>query len=266
MDTQVIIVGAGPVGLTLAIDLGRRGVRCILLEQKDAPQFLPKMERCNARTMEIYRRLGIAQKIRDAGFPRDAPMDVFIVTSLIEPPLLHLPYPSVAQAQAEIAACTDGSMPLEPYQLISQYTLEPLLKSVAETLPTVDVRYGCEFMSFEQDAGSVQCARSRPAARYRSSRALSRRLRRRQQRGAPATRHQAAGRSQSAAIAPGLYRCDDLFDRIPIGKGRHYHVADAHSTFLIVQDSTAISPACGGRQRRRDDDDVRADRRHAGQL
>ncbi len=68
LDTEVIIVGAGPVGLTLAIDLGRRGVRCILLEQKDAPQFLPKMERCNARTMEIYRRLGIAQKVRDAGF------------------------------------------------------------------------------------------------------------------------------------------------------------------------------------------------------
>jgi len=102
LDTEVIIVGAGPVGLTLAIDLGRRGVRCILLEQKDAPQFLPKMERCNARTMEIYRRLGIAQKVREAGYPRDAPMDVFIVTSLIEPPLLHLPYPSVAQAQAEI--------------------------------------------------------------------------------------------------------------------------------------------------------------------
>jgi hypothetical protein len=74
--------------------------------------------------MEIYRRLGIAQKVREAGYPRDAPMDVFIVTSLIEPPLLHLPYPSVAQAQAEIAACADGSMPLEPYQLISQYTLE----------------------------------------------------------------------------------------------------------------------------------------------
>jgi len=102
LDTQVIIVGAGPVGLTLAVDLGRRGVRCILLEQKDAPQFLPKMERCNARTMEIYRRLGIAQKIRDAGFPRDVPMDVFIITSLVEPPLLHLPYPSVAQAQAGI--------------------------------------------------------------------------------------------------------------------------------------------------------------------
>src|SRR5262245_18466150 len=99
MDTEVIIVGAGPVGLTLAIDLDRRGVLCILLERKDAPQFLPKMERCNARTMEIYRRMGLAQIIRNAGFPRDVPMDVFIVTSLVDPPLLHLPYPSVAQAQ-----------------------------------------------------------------------------------------------------------------------------------------------------------------------
>ena len=35
-----------------------------------------------------------------------------------------------------------------------------------------------------------------------------------------------------------LYRCDDLFERIPIGKGRHYHVADSQATFLIVQDST----------------------------
>src|SRR5215475_1038656 len=156
LNTQVIIVGAGPVGLTLAIDLGRRGVRCILLEQKEAPQFLPKMERCNARTMEIYRRLGIGQKVRDAGFPRDVPMDVFIVTSLIEPPLLHLPYPSVAQAESQIAVCTDGSMPLEPYQLISQYTLEPLLKSVAEALPCVDVRYGCEFVAFAQDTDGVR--------------------------------------------------------------------------------------------------------------
>ena len=88
-------------------------------------------------------------------FPRDAPMDVFIVLSLVEPPLLHMPYPSVAEAQARIAACRDMSMPLEPYQLISQYTLEPLLKSVAETLPSVDVRYGCEFVSFAQDEGGV---------------------------------------------------------------------------------------------------------------
>jgi len=91
VDTQVIVVGAGPVGLTLAIALGNLGVRCILLERNDAPSGLPKMERCNARTMEIYRRLGIVDEIRAAGFPQDAPMDVFVVTSLVEEPILRLP-------------------------------------------------------------------------------------------------------------------------------------------------------------------------------
>src|SRR5262245_42985069 len=238
MDTQVIIVGAGPVGLTLAIDLGRRGVRCILLEQKDAPQFLPKMERCNARTMEIYRRLGIAQKVRDAGFPRTVPMDVFIVTSLIEPPLLHLPYPSVAQAHAEIAACPDGSMPLEPYQLISQYTLEPLLKSIAETLPTVDVRYGCEFLAFAQDADGV---RTKVRARNAVSEVTAHYLVGCDG-GSSGVRRQLgiklSGDANLLQLRQALYRCDDLFERIPIGKGRHYHVADAHNSFLIVQDST----------------------------
>jgi flavin-dependent dehydrogenase len=52
-ETEVLVVGAGPVGLALAIALGQQGVRCTLIERKDAPEFLPKMERCNARTMEI---------------------------------------------------------------------------------------------------------------------------------------------------------------------------------------------------------------------
>jgi 2-polyprenyl-6-methoxyphenol hydroxylase-like FAD-dependent oxidoreductase len=238
LDTQVIIVGAGPVGLTLAIDLGRRGVRCILLEQKAAPQFLPKMERCNARTMEIYRRMGLADKIRGAGYPRDVPMDVFIVTTLMEPPLLQLPYPSVAQAQAEIAACKDGSMPLEPYQLISQYTLEPLLKSVADAMPTIDVRYGCEFLSFRQDAGSVTARINADG----TTEELTAEYLAGCDGGSSAVRRQLGIKLQGEAnlmqFRQALYRCDDLFDRIPMGKGRHYHVADAQATFLIVQDST----------------------------
>src|SRR5437764_6996160 len=122
MDTQVLIVGAGPTGLTLAIDLGLRGVRATIIEQKEAPQFLPKMERCNARTMEIYRRMGIVERVRAAGLPAHCPMDIFIVLSLVEPPLVHHSHPSVAEAKAGIAACQDISEPLEPYQLISQYT------------------------------------------------------------------------------------------------------------------------------------------------
>jgi 2-polyprenyl-6-methoxyphenol hydroxylase-like FAD-dependent oxidoreductase len=238
VDSQVLIVGAGPVGLTLAIDLGRRGVRCMLIEQKEAPQFLPKMERCNARTMEIYRRMGLAQKIRDAGFPRDVPMDVFIVMSLAEPPLLHLPYPSVAQAQAEIAACGDGTLPLEPYQLISQYTLEPLLKSVAETMANVTVRYACEFLSFEQDAGAVRTKiKTKTGVEDIQSDYLVG-----CDGGASNVRRQLGialqGEANLLQLRQALYRCDDLFERIPIGKGRHYHVADARNSFLIVQDST----------------------------
>ena len=71
MDSDVLIVGAGPTGLTLAIDLGKRGVRCILIEQKAQPAFLPKMERINSRTMEIYRRMGLVQQIRAAGLSAD---------------------------------------------------------------------------------------------------------------------------------------------------------------------------------------------------
>src|SRR5215217_6442364 len=155
LDTQVLVVGAGPTGLTLAIALGQKGVRCTLVDQKEAPQFLPKMERCNARTMEIYRRMGIVEQVRAAGLPAHCPMDVFIVFSLVDPSLIRNPYPSVAEAKAQIASRNDGTLPLEPYQLISQYTLEPLLKSIAEGLPSVTVRYGCSLDSFEQDPAGV---------------------------------------------------------------------------------------------------------------
>ena len=126
MKTQVLVVGGGPVGLTLSVALGKRGVRCTLIEQKEEPAFLPKMERCNARTMEIYRRLGIVDKVRKAGLAPHIPMDVFIVFNLAEPPLVHAPYPSVDEARENIKARNDGALGLEPYQLISQYTLEPL--------------------------------------------------------------------------------------------------------------------------------------------
>jgi 2-polyprenyl-6-methoxyphenol hydroxylase-like FAD-dependent oxidoreductase len=240
MDAEVLIAGAGPTGLTLAVDLGLRGVRTILLERKEAPQFLPKMERCNARSMEIYRRMGLAERIRAAGLPADVPMDVFIVLNLVESPLLHLEYPSVAELKAQIDATNDGTLPLEPYQLISQYTLEPLLKAVAETLPSVAVRYGCELLSFDQDAARVSvqvrdlkgnireltapylvgCDGGASTVRRRLGIALS------------------GNQDPMLTLRQSLHYCEGLFDRIPIGKGRHYHVADNHATQLIVQDST----------------------------
>jgi 2-polyprenyl-6-methoxyphenol hydroxylase-like FAD-dependent oxidoreductase len=239
VDTQVLIVGAGPVGLTLALDLGQRGVRCVLIERNVTSIQLPKMERCNARTMEIYRRLGVAEKIRDAGLPRTAPMDVFLATSLAEPAIVRLPCPSVAEAKAEIAAHNDGR-PLEPYQLISQYTLEPLLRSFVETLPNVTVRFGCELTSFAQDGDSVTAhIRNREGAdeTIRTSYLVG------CDGGSSAVRKQLGiqlqGESNIRKLRQALFHCPDLYERIPMGKGRHYHIAEGPTfPFLILQDST----------------------------
>jgi len=239
VETPVLVVGAGPVGLTLALDLGQRGVRCTLIERNETSIQLPKMERCNARTMEIYRRLGIAENVRDAGLPRTAPMDVFLAPTMSGPPLVRLPYPSVAEAKAEIAAHNDGR-PLEPYQLISQYTLEPLLRSIVEAQTSVTVRFGCELTSFTQDARSV-------SARVTDSKGREETIRTaylvgcdggsstvRKQLG---IRHQGQGNIRDLRQA--LFHCPGLYERIPMGKGRHYHIAEGPLfPFIILQDST----------------------------
>jgi hypothetical protein len=109
---------------------------------------------------------------------------------------------------------------------------------VTEAILNVDVRYGCEFLACEQDAGLVRArVRSKEGVGELSAAYLVG-----CDGGSSAVRRQLGIRLQGDAnllqLRQALYRCDDLFERIPIGKGRHYHVADAHSTFLIVQDST----------------------------
>ena len=239
VETQVLIVGAGPVGLTLALALARWDVRCTLIERNETTIQLPKMERCNARTMEIYRRLGIADTIRDAGLPRTAPMDVFLALSMSGPAMVRLPYPSVAEAKSEIAAHNDGR-PLEPYQLISQYTLEPLLRSIVEAQPGVTVRYGCELTSFTQDAGSV-------SARVRTGTSPDETIRAAFlvgcDGGSSTVRKQLdiplQGQGNIRKLRQALFHCPDLYERIPMGKGRHYHIAHGPLfPFIILQDST----------------------------
>ncbi len=236
-EPQVLIVGGGPVGLTLAIELGQQGVVCELIDKRPAPGRLPKMERCNARTMENFRRAGIADRIRAAGMDNDAPMDVFIcVGALTRPPLVHHPYPSVSKLKAFGRTVTDCSVPLEPYQLISQYTLEPLLREVAENTPGVTVRFGQELTEFtERDNGVTALVSVDDAARreVRADYIVG-------CDGGSSTVRQVLGvelRGDSLQeFRQALFYCADLYERIPIGRGRHYHFADDRSTFLIVQD------------------------------
>jgi 2-polyprenyl-6-methoxyphenol hydroxylase-like FAD-dependent oxidoreductase len=187
--------------------------------------------------------MGLARKIRGAGLRADCPMDVYIILALNEPPLLHLAYPSVEQAQANTQVVNDGTLPLEPYQLISQYTLEPLLKSIAESIPAITVRFGCEFLSLRQDEKGV-------TARVQTSDGESQDIRAAYlvgcDGGGSLVRKELgialSGEGNLLGLRQALYRCDELFDRLPIGngpgRGRHYHVADDKATFLIMQDST----------------------------
>jgi 2-polyprenyl-6-methoxyphenol hydroxylase-like FAD-dependent oxidoreductase len=238
VETHVLIAGGGPVGLTLAIDLGLRGVRCTLIERKDEPAFLPKMERCNARTLEIFRRMGIADRVRAAGYPTAYPMDVYHIVTMMDPPLARVPYASVDELRAEAERRNDGEMPLEPYQLISQYTLEPLLKAIAEENPLIDVRFGHELISFDQDTDGVTAHVRTTAGKDITIRAA---FLAGCDGGSSTVRKQLGieleGRGNIRRMMQALYRCDALYDVVPIGHGRHYKVSDEHRSGVVCQDS-----------------------------
>ena len=82
MDTPVVIVGAGPVGMATAIELGWRGIDCILLEQTDGEIEHPRTGLVAVRTMEAFRRWGFVDDVRQCGFPPDYRLSMVFCTSL----------------------------------------------------------------------------------------------------------------------------------------------------------------------------------------
>ncbi|MFO1086912.1 MAG: FAD-dependent monooxygenase [Reyranellaceae bacterium] len=233
---DVIVVGAGPVGLTLAIDLGRRGVRCLLIERSPTTLPYPKMDRSNARTMEFYRRIGIADRVRALGYPADNPMDVFLTRRLSEPPISVLKFPSVAERRKQIADSPNGAFLLEPYQLVSQNRLEPLLKEVAEGTPNVTVRYGCALEGFTQDdagvtveALTVDGAHEQVRAQYvvgcdGGTSTVRKKL-----------GIKLEGQGRIRALVQVIFRSSDLYGKIVTGRGRHYNFVDVDCPTLIAQ-------------------------------
>ncbi|KGD89978.1 FAD-monooxygenase [Achromobacter sp. RTa] len=147
---QVLIVGAGPAGLSSAIELGHRGVSCLLVERNDRVGYAPRAKTTNVRTREHLRRWGIADRLRAASpLGADYPSNVVFCTRLS----------GIELARHENAMyCAPGRNPLysEHAQWIPQYTVESVLKEHAESLPGVEIRFRTELLGFEQDGGQVR--------------------------------------------------------------------------------------------------------------
>jgi 2-polyprenyl-6-methoxyphenol hydroxylase-like FAD-dependent oxidoreductase len=155
IHTQVLIAGGGPVGMTLAHVLAHFGVRSILVERNETTTRHPKMDITNARSMELFRRVGLADKLRAVAVPESQPFDVSWITTLTGEELHRFVYPGVAQFREKMRALNDGTMPSEPPMRVSQVIIEPVLKAAIEASPLIDVRFGTAFESFVQDQHGV---------------------------------------------------------------------------------------------------------------
>ena len=156
IETPVLIAGGGPVGLVLAHELEYRGVDAHLVERNPSTTRHPKMDVTNGRSMEHFRRLGIADEIRSHAVPSDHPMTVVWCTRFGEWELARFEYPSIDWGRDIIRTVNDGSLPLEPDMRISQVVLEPVLKDILERRAKyVGIRFGWALESFEQDADGV---------------------------------------------------------------------------------------------------------------
>jgi 2-polyprenyl-6-methoxyphenol hydroxylase-like FAD-dependent oxidoreductase len=158
LEADVLIVGAGPVGLTLAIDLAWRGINVTVVETR-APAAPPE-PKCNhvaARTMEIFRRLGVAEKVRNAGLPADYPHDIVYRTTFTGQELTRIPIP----CRRDRFTAKDGpdcNWPTpEPPHRINQIFLEPILFEHAAAQPRIRIinRTSVEQVVVEDTAARV---------------------------------------------------------------------------------------------------------------
>ena len=156
-NTQVLIVGGGPVGITLAMDLARRGIEVAVAETRAAGE--PPSVRCNhvaARTMEVFRRLGVSGAVRNAGLPADYPNDVTFRTTATGIELARIPIPCRAERYtAEGGPDTWWPTP-EPPHRINQLYLEPILFSHASAMPGLRVLNRTRVVDLMQDETGVR--------------------------------------------------------------------------------------------------------------
>lgn len=156
-DADVIIIGAGPVGLTAAIDLDARGISTVVVESRAYNQ--PPSVKSNhvaSRTMERFRRLGIAGKVRNAGLPADYPNDVALRTTTTGLELARISIPS-RQKRYSTTDGPDGWWPTpEPPHRVNQTFLEPILNEHVSGLANVTLLNRTSYLGHSQNTDGVE--------------------------------------------------------------------------------------------------------------
>jgi 2-polyprenyl-6-methoxyphenol hydroxylase-like FAD-dependent oxidoreductase len=162
--TGVVIVGSGPVGMVLALELARLGVRSVLVEQADAtdgyPPTLryPKGNTHNARTMEHYRRLGLAGAVRAVGLPGDHPTDVAYFTTMAGYELQRLRMPSGDEKLSALAEAAPTDQVPEPLHRANQMYVERVLFDRVAATPEVTRLYGWTYTGHADDGAGVEAS------------------------------------------------------------------------------------------------------------
>lgn len=153
--TPVLISGGGPVGLALAMELAWRGVRSVLVNTEPTTAVHPQGNTHNARTMEHYRRFGIADRVRAVGLPQELATDVSYLTRFTGHEFARIQMPSSTEKKRRIAARDMSFLTPEPIHRSSQFYVEPELFAHAKTMDEIDLRFGWELVDFAQHADHV---------------------------------------------------------------------------------------------------------------
>ncbi|HVY58922.1 MAG TPA: FAD-dependent monooxygenase, partial [Xanthobacteraceae bacterium] len=157
MRTRVLIVGGGPVGLTLAMDLAWRGIDVTVAERRPADD--PPDVKCGqigARSMEVFRRLGLADKLRGIGLPADYPNDIVSATSVTGIEFSRIPIPARGERGTPAAAGPDTSWPTpEHTHRCNQKFFQPVLLAHAAAQPRIRILHRTEITDLTQGAQGV---------------------------------------------------------------------------------------------------------------
>lgn len=155
LTVDVLIAGGGPCGLMLAIELGRRNIRCLLVDAKPGTAFNPQANATQARTMEHFRRLGFAHEIRSMGLPPDHPTDIAYLTRFAGIELARLRLPTAAAAPQAIKNMSGSWSAAELPHRVSQKYVEVCLHRHAQQQASVEMRYGWQLTAFEDTGEGI---------------------------------------------------------------------------------------------------------------